>query len=291
MAAENNLTVTLAKAQSIDMAETFGQSVKKLVDLLGVTRKTVLPVGSTIKTYKSKVTLAGGTVDKGDEIPLSKVDLTEGTPIELKWDKRRKAVSAEDIQKYGFEQAISNTDTKLIKEVQSNIKKGLFTQLDGTSTTVQEKGLQATVAKCWGKVIEKFDDDEVRVIGFIHPLDVATYLSNAGITTQNAFGLKFVEDFLGFDMLVITSAVASGTLYATAADNLVLAYADLANGELAKTFDFITDETGIVGVTHNTNKTRLTSETIIASASVLYAEVLDGVVKATIQPLEAGPRG
>lgn len=282
MAAEENLSTKLGKVQSIDFVEMFGQSIKKLLAMLNIERKIKMATGSTIKTYTSKVTLDGTEVAAGDIIPLSKVEVTEGPSKELKWDKKRKAVAAEDIQKYGFEQAIANTDTKLLREIQKEIKKDFFAQLETGTTTVEGVGLQGAMAKAWGSVAEKFEDDDVTTIAFVNPNDIADYLATANITTQTAFGLKYVEDFLGVDVAVISASVPAKKVYATASDNLVLAYADMAGGTLANEFDFTVDETGIIGVTHDVNKQRLTAETITASATVLFAERLDGIVKATI---------
>ena len=282
MTAEANLTTKLAKAQSIDMTNQFGQSIKKLIKMLKLERTIVMPVGSTIKTYKSTVTLDGATVEPGDIIPLSKVETTPGDSVELKWDKKRKAVAAEDIQKYGFEQAISNTDIKLLREIQKKIKEAFFNQLKAGTTQVTGAGLQGAMAKVWGGVAEKFEDDEVTTIAFVNPADVADYLATAKITVQTAFGLKYVENFMGVDVAVISTGVPAKTVYATAADNLILAYANMSAGEIAKAFDFTTDETGLIGVTHDINKTRLTAETVTASAMVLFAERLDGIVKATV---------
>lgn len=285
MTAEANLTTKLAKAQSIDMANTFGNSVTKLLKMLKLEDKIVMPIGSTIKTYTSKVTLDGTVVDPGDIIPLSKVDTEPGPAIELVWDKKRKAVTAEDIQKFGFEQAITDTDSKLLRELQRNIKKSFFAQLDKATTSVTGSGLQGALAIGWGTVQEKFEDDDVTTIAFVNPLDVADYLAKANITVQTAFGLKYVENFLGTDVVVMSTGVAKGTLYATASGNLKLAYASMSGGEMAKAFDFTTDESGLIGVSHDINKTRLTSETVTASAMALFAERLDGIAKVTIQPV------
>ena len=65
-------------------------------------------------------------------------------------------------------------------------------------------------------------------------------------------------------------------IYATASDNLCIAYAKVDGGEINRAFDFV------IGVTHDVDKTRLTAETTKLSASVLFAERTDGVVKITI---------
>ena len=290
MAAENNLTEKFAKAQSIDFVEQFGKSIKKLLEMLKIERRMTLPVGATIKTYSSKVTLDGTKVAKGDIIPLSKVETTEGDPIELAWDKKRKAVAIEDIQAYGFEQAVSKTDTELLRELQKEIKKNFFAQLAKGTTSVSGVGVQGAMAKAWGGVAGKFEDDDVTTIAFVNPTDVADYLATAQITVQTAFGLRYVENFLGVDVAIMSTSVPAKTLYATASDNLCLAQANMAGSEIAKAFDFTTDETGIIGVTHDVNKQRLTAETVTASATVLFAERLDGIVKATITEAAAAAK-
>lgn len=287
MAVEANLTTVLTKAQSIDFANQFGQQVGKLVDLLGVQRKMPLNAGSTINTYTSSVTLDGTVVAKGDIIPLSEVKLEPGDPISLVWDKKRKAVAVEDVQTYGFDQAINRTDTALLRELQKGIRSKLIAQLAAGTGTSTGAGLQAALAGAWGKVQVAFEDDDVRTIAFVNTMDVADYLGTAQITMQNAFGLNYVENFLGVDVVVITSLVPAGTFYATAADNLVLAYANISGGEIDRAFDFVIDATGLIGVTHDINKQRLTAETVTLSGIVLFAERLDGVIKGTITPLGA----
>lgn len=287
MAKLENLTETLVKAQSIDFAEIFGKKMTTLQQMLGIERKLPMPVGSVIKTYKSKVTLQDGNVEKGDLIPLSKVEMEEAEPIELAFDKHRKAVSAEDIQKFGFERAVSMTDAELVKELQKDIRTKFFAQLDTAKGKSKGTGLQGAIAQGWGSVQTIFEDDGVNTIVFVNPLDCADYLASANITIQKEFGLNYVENFLGADIAIITTSVKKGTLYATASDNLALAYAEVSGGEINKAFDFVTDSTGIIGVTKDVNIQRLTAETVTLSAIALFAERLDGVIKVTIEAPKA----
>lgn len=283
MAKLENLTENLVKAQSIDFAEMFGQKMTTLQQMLGIQRKTPMAVGTTIKTYTSEVTLENGKIEKGDIIPLSKVEIKEGEPITLEFDKHRKAVSAEDVQKYGFDAAISKTDRELIKELQKEVRGRLFAQLKKGTGATKGSGLQAAIANAWGAVQKVFEDDGVNTIVFVNTEDVAAYLGQANITMQKEFGLNYVQNFLGADIAIISSSIEKGTLYATASDNLNLAYAIVSGGEIGKAFDFTTDETGIIGVTKDVNKQRLTAETITLSAIALFAERLDGVIKVTIE--------
>lgn len=281
-ASEPNLTRNLGQALSIDFSERFGQRLKSLYDLLGIERKIPMAAGTVLKTYTSSVTLDGTEVDPGDVIPLSEVKLEEGPTQELTWDKKRKAVPMEDIQKYGFNRAITMTDTKLINEIQKGIRTKLLDQLDTGTTTAEGEGLQGAMAQAWAAVTAKFDEDDVDVISFINPFDAADYLGKANITTQTAFGMTYIQDFLNNRIVFMHGDIPKGTFYSTAADNLVIAYAIMNAGEIDQAFDFTTDETGIIGVTHDINKQRLTAETITAYGIVLFAERIDGVIVGSI---------
>lgn len=280
---ETNLTRTLVKAQEIDFVQRFGQRLRGLTEMLGVHRVMGLPVGTTLKTFKATVTLDNTKVEPGAVIPLSEVKQEPDESWELTWDKKRKAVPVEDIQKYGFERAISMTDDALIKEIQKKLRADLFANLEKGTGEATGAGLQAALATAWGKVQVAFEDDAVRTIAFVNPEDVADYLAKAPITIQTAFGLNYVENFLGVDVVVMSPQVKKGKFYATAADNLVLAYALTNGGEIAKAgFGFTTDSTGTIGVMKEYDHTRLTAETVTLSGIVLFAEVLNGVVKGTI---------
>ena len=289
-ASEPNLTSTAngafnaAFAQSVDFANTFGAGISGLQKILQIARMVPVASGSTLKTYKSSVTLDNTVIAPGDIIPLSLVKQEPGDPITLSWDKKRKAVPAEDIQTYGLERAVANSDDLFIRELQKKVRTGFFTMLATGTGTATGEGLQAAAAKAWAGVYTAFEDDGAAVIGFLNTEDVADYLGSAQITTQTAFGMQYVENFLGFRVAMISALVPAGTIYATAAENLVIAFADMAGSDVAKTFGMYVDETGLIGVTHDVNKERLTAETITASALVLFPERLNGVIKSTITP-------
>lgn len=285
MPAEANLQsqADFIKPLSIDFVEQFGLRLKSLYQLLGVERRIPMASGSVLKTYKSVVTLDNTKVAPGDVIPLSKVEFKEGPTKELVWTKRRKAAPVELIQSVGFDKAILQTDDKFKREIQKGIRDELFAQLKTGTGKATAVGLQATMAQAWGQVVTKFDEDDVSVITFINPLDAADYLGDAALTTQTAFGMNYLEGFLNNRVVMMHPSIPKGTIYATAAQNLVLAYVAM-NGEVNKAFDFTTDETGIIGVTHDINKQRLTAETVAAFGICLFAEVLDGVIVGTIKP-------
>lgn len=291
--AEVNLTSTGNESfagftpQNIDFVNRFGNGIAGLRQLLDIQRMIPVASGTLLRTYTSKVTLDNSVVEPGAIIPLSLVVTEPADPIELVWDKKRKAVPAEDIQMYGFQRAVALTDDKMLRELQKEVRTKMFAQLKSGTGEVSGEGLQKASAQAWGAVSTIFEDDEPQVIGFFNTMDVADYLGNAEITIQTAFGMSYIENFMGFRVAMITSQIDKGEIWATAAENLVLAYANMASADLAEPFDFYTDETGLIGITHDVNKSRLTTETITASAIALFAERLDGVVKATITESEA----
>lgn len=284
MAVEPNLTTELGTALSIDFVEQFGQRFRTLQELLGVQRTLPMAAGTLIKTYTSSVTLDGTTVAPGDIIPLSKVTLEDGPSHELEWDKKRKAVTMEDIQKYGFDRAVTLTDNKLINEIQKGVRTKLLTQLSTGTATATGTGLQQVMAKNWATVTAKFDEDDVRVVSFMNPYDAGDYLGNANISTQSAFGMTYIEDFLNNRVVFMSAEIPKGTVYSTADGNLIAAYALMSGGQINQAFDFTTDSTGLIGVTHDINKQRLQAETVTAYGIELFAERLDGIVVGTIAP-------
>ncbi|OLS39133.1 hypothetical protein [Bacillus sp. MRMR6] len=283
--AETNLTKTgdLAIVQSIDFVERFQDNLTKLVEALGITRKMPVANGMTIKTYTSQVTMASDlAVGEGETIPLSKVTTEPGPSIELSFKKFRKAASVESIQKHGYDQAIIETDDKLLKEIQKGIRTDLFNFLATGTGTATAETLQGAFAQAWGKVQVLFEDDAAQTVTFVNPMDIADHLAKADLSVQTAFGLQYVQNFAGVDLVIINSSVPKGTVYATAPENIVLAYVQITGGEINKAFDFTTDQLGYIGVTHDIQKQNLTAETVALSGVKLFAERLDGVVKVSI---------
>lgn len=281
---ENNLTRELGAALTIDFVETFGTRIKTLEELLGVQRVMPMAQGTVIKTYTSSVTLAGKDIEPGEVIPLSEVKLEEGPNQEMTWDKKRKAVPMEDIQKYGYEKAISMTDSKLLNSIQKEIRTKLLDQLSTGTGQSEGKNLQAVLAKNWASVTAAFDEDDVEVISFINPFDAGEYLADANVTTQSAFGMTYLQDFLNNRVVFMSGDIPKGTVYSTAADNLVIAYADLANGDVGQVFEMTLDSTGLIGVAHDVDLKRMTAETITSYGIILFAERLDGVIVGKVTP-------
>ena len=285
MATENITTSTDLIAQSIDFTEQFTGSISTLLQALNVTRMQPMAVGSQIKIYKSEVTKANGNVAEGEVIPLSKVTRKLADTKELTYKKYRKQTTAEAIQSAGFNAAVNDTDSKLLRSIQGDIKKDFFDFVQTGTTKTSGDTFQKAIAQALGQLAIKWEDDDVQSVLFANPLDFYTYLGDSNITTQTAFGLTYIQNYLGFNTIILTGAVKQGTIAATASQNLNYAYAAL-NGNLSQTFNLTTDETGLIGVVHNSVTENASYETMALTSGVLFPERLDGIVVATIASLK-----
>lgn len=284
MAAEQNLIkkADLARAREYDFVFRFNDSIAKLIEALGITRKIPKVAGTNLKAYKAQGTLESGAVAEGDIIPLSKYETVAVTFAEITFNKWRKATSAEAIVEKGYAQAVNMTTAQMLKDVQSTIKRSFFDFLATGTGTASGATFQATLAAIWGQLEVLFEDTDFSAVYFMNPLDAADYLGTANISTQTAFGMRYVEDFLGLGTVIFNSSVPKGTIYGTAKENLVLYYIPVNGADLGEVFNFTSDQTGYIAIHELPDYERMTAEDVVTSGIVLFAERLDGVVKGTI---------
>jgi hypothetical protein len=284
MAAETNTIMNsdLAKVRSVDFNLQFTGSIRKLMEALGVTRKQKVVEGTTLKALKVTGTLASGTVAEGELIPLSKYQTTWTDVGTITLNKWRKATTAEAILKKGYDQAVGETTDKMLKDIQKGIRTSFFGYLANGAATAEGNGLQAALANGWGKLQVLWEDDAVDTVYFLNPMDVSDYLGTAQVTMQTAFGMNYIENFLGLGTVFLNSSVPAGTYYATAKENVILYYVDVRESELARAFELTTDETGYIGINEFPDKTTARVEDLIMSGVTFFAERIDGIVVGTI---------
>lgn len=287
-AAETNLikAAQMARVREIDFINRFNHdSLDKLIEVLGVTRKIPMEEGTTMYVYTTTGTLQSGEVAEGEIIPLSKYQRDKTAVGEITLNKWRKAVSAEAIKKSGLNEALIATDSKLLKDVQAGIRTSFFTLLNGTisgSTSASGATLQAALAEAWGQLQVKFEDDTAEAVYFLNPLDVADYLGTANITIQTAFGMNYIENFLGLGTVILHSSVTEGTFVATAKENIVMYYLTM-NGDIAQAFSLTSDELGYIGIKSGyQNEERAQLESLVMSGVQFFVEYAAGVIKGTI---------
>lgn len=282
--AETNLIkkADLARAREVEFVTIFGENLKKLTEALGVSRMIPKQAGTMLKTYRATGTLASGEVAEGETIPLSKYAV-EAVPVDeitlLKW---RKATSAEAIIEKGYDQAVTMTTDKMLSDVQKGIRNKFFTFMGTGTGSASGATFQEAIANAWGQLQVLFEDDTIDSVYFMNPLDVASYLGAAPITMQTAFGMTYVENFLGLGTVFFNSSVPQGKIYATAKQNLVVYYVPVNGADLNEAFSFTSDETGLIGIHEEPDYTNMTASDTVINGMVLFADRIDGIVVSSI---------
>ena len=280
--AESNLITTaqMAKAREVDFTLRFtGTILRKLMEALGVTRKVPMIDGTTMFYYTTTGTLQDGNVAEGEVIPLSQYQRNKVPIGQITLKKWRKAASAESILKSGYSEAVRETDTKLLRDVQTGIRTDFFDYLKAIdATVVGADNLQKVLAKTWGNLQVLFENDAVEVVHFLHPLTIADYLGTASITVQQAFGFNYISDFMGLGTVIMTSQIPQGTVISTAKENLIMYYVPVSS-EALSAFGLTADETGFIGIKsgYPTNE-RAQVETLVMSGIQFLVEYASGVV-------------
>lgn len=132
--AENKLTTMndLGDIKSIDFVNKFSKNINDLLRLLGVTRRQELTNDLKIQTYKWTADVDTTAVAEGETIPLSKMTRAKDQEYTVTWFKKRRSVSAEAIARHGASRAISEADTRLMREIQNGIKEDFLAYLKKT---------------------------------------------------------------------------------------------------------------------------------------------------------------
>ena len=281
-------TPDMGEVQAKDFVEQFSESITKLTQALSTTRPQAMTQGNTIQMYKFTTDMASTTtVGEGEDIPLSGVKRTKDRSFTVSFEKARKAVSIEEVQRVGYDMAVQQSDKHILKEIQKKVRKGFFDFLATAPTDLgAQDGLQKAIAQSVGKLQVLFDDDAVDTIVFINPMDAAKYLGAADITNGASvgFGLTLLNNFMGGVTLIMNSSVPEGTFYATVKDNINLMYLD-TNGESRKLFEnksVTTDETGLIALVRDDNTTNLTNQSTLYWGIKIFPEVANGVIKGTL---------
>lgn len=287
---ETNVITTqqMAKVREVDFVNRFSDNIlRKLIEALGVTRKVPMMEGTSLYVYKTTGTLQSGAVPEGEIIPLSQYERIKNPVGEITIKKWRKAVTAEAIKKSGYNEAVNETDAKMLSDIQTGIRTDFFTFLNSqTGTAVSGATLQAVIAKSWGNLQVLFENDAIEAVHFINPLTIADYLATAQITMQTAFGMNYVEDFLGMGTVILNSQIPQGTVISTAKENLIMYYLTM-NGEVAQAFNLTADESGYIGVHNSQTDNRAQIELLAMSGITFLVEYADGIVKGTISQSNA----
>lgn len=276
-------------AREIDFVTRFGDNWEALSNILGVSRPIKKAPGTSLVSYKTEITLESGTVAEGLVIPYSKVTTTQSTKSDITIEKYAKAVTIEEVNKYGATIAIEKSDDEFLSKLQNLVLNKFYTFL-GTGTLTKEVNTwQSALATAQGEVLNKFAEmqkDVTGVVGFANILDAYDYLGTANITVQTQFGLTYVENFMGYQTLFLLPAtqVPRNKVYATPVDNIDLYYVDPSDSEFAKLgLEYTAQgETNLIGFHAQGNYSTAVGETYAIMGMTLWAEYQDGIAVVTV---------
>ncbi len=275
-------SANFARVREREFVEIFNGDIRKLVEALGVTRKIQKESGSVLKVMKVTGTLENGSVPEGEIIPLSEYATTWEPIGEITLKKWRKSTSIEAINDKGYDQAVTATTDKMLKQIQRAIRSDFFTFLATGTRTATGDGFQDTLANAWGQLQVIFEDTDAQPVFFMNPLDVAAYLGSTPANLATLFGMTYLENFLGLGDCFLNSDVPQGKIYATVKDNIVLYYVNAGTADITEGFQFTTDQTGLIGIHEYADYDRDCVNDSVVSGIKLFAENLYGVVVGTI---------
>lgn len=276
------LTTDVAQVRMIAFNTLFNGGLARFMEAMGVTRKIAVVEGAPLKAIKVTGTLESGDVAEGDLIPLSKYQTQEVTVGEIQLRKWRKSTTAEAILKAGYDQAVDATTDKMVKDVQKVIRGDLFAFMATGTGTATGNGLQAALANGWGQLQVLFEDDSVDSVYFLNPMDVSDYLGTAQVTMQTAFGMNYIENFLGLGTVFMNNSVPKGKYYATAKENIIAYFVNVNDGGIKEAFKLVADETGFIGISEYPDNDHACVNDLVMSGVTFFPERIDGVVVGTI---------
>ncbi len=296
MAAKTNVTTSAqftTSAREVDFVTRFGDNWDALRNMMGIMRPIRKTPGTKLVSYKASVdgTLQGGaTVAEGDEIPLTKMKVEPVTYGDIEVAKYAKSVTIESVAKYGADVAVEKTDEAFLVALQNKVLADFYTFLDTGTLTLTEATWQRALAMAKGKVLDKFagmDKDVTEVVGFANILDAYGYLGDKDIVVQTAFGISYVENFLGYRTLFLLpdKYIAANKVIALPVENIDLYYIDPSDSEFAKLgLNYtVQGETNLIGVHVEGDYSRATGDMFAIMGMKLWAEYLDGIAIAAVK--------
>lgn len=282
-------TFTNVQAREIDFISRFTDNWDALREILGIMRPIKKTSGTKLVSYTAHATNGLATSPAaGQTIPYTDITVEEAAKADVTVEKYAKAVTIEDVSKYGAQVAIEKTDDAFLNELQNNVLGRFYTFLNTGSLTGTESTWQMALAMAKGKVLDKFNKigkTATDVVAFVNVLDVYKYIGAANVTIQTQFGLQYIKDFMGYSTVFLLSApnVAEGTVIATPVENIDLYYVDPADSDFAQLgLEYRTDgETNLIGFHAEGNYKTAVGESFALMGITLWAEYLDGIAVIT----------
>ena len=173
-------------------------------------------------------------------------------------------------------------------ELQSKVMNDFYSFILTGTLTKTAVNLQSAIASAIGSAKDKFKKmhkNSSEIVVIVNTLDIYDYLATAGITTQNAFGIEYLKNFLGATSMIISSEIPQGKVIATPADNIDLYYINPAHSDFRQLgLNYtVQGETNLIGFHANGDYSHAVGESFALMGMKLWAEYLDGIAVVSIR--------
>lgn len=286
--ANTTLTTDITvQAREVDFVSRFSDNWESLREILGIMNPVRKQPGTTLVSSKATITLEDGNVPEGAVIPYSKAKVEPVVHGELTIEKYAKAVSIENVNKYGAALAVQKTDDAFLNELQTVVLEDFYDFLQTGTLISEESTFQMAVAMAIGNVVDKFKKmrkNASSTVVFVNTLDAYRYLGAAELTVQNAFGIQYIENFMGAGKMILSSEIPEGKVIALPSDNIVLYYVDPSDSEFAQLgLNYTVDgETNLIGFHAVGNYSTAVGESYAIMGMKLWAEYIDAIAVVTV---------
>lgn len=253
------------------------------------------PAKADLKNYYVAATSngasAGRTYVEGDEIALSHFELGKVYIGDVNFFPYRVRITAQAIQRGGLRNALTRFVDKAYKQLRADTVTDLFNWINlFRNATVASPAsgstwdLQQLIALTEEKLLdtlETYNENDTDIIHFMNRGDVYQYLSEATITTQDLFGLTYLENFLGINKVFLTNRVTAGTMVATPVANLKsygIDFGTLADADI----EYQTDGSNLIGFGYGKAMDHASTEVYPVRTLTITPEVEQFVVRGSM---------
>lgn len=232
---------------------------------------------------------SGTGYQEGDFIKRSHYAVTK-TPIgEAEWVPYAIQVTAQAILKGGIENSLLRAVNKAHKQIRGDVVSKMFNFFATFATPTKASpdagdpdwSLQEMLAYTEGTLLDTLEsnnESDTDIIHFVNRADAYQHLAGADITTQELFGLTYLENFLGVSKVFLTNKVAAGTMYATPVANIRVYGTDY--GTLAQTdLVYTSDDLGLTGFAYAPDYDYASAIAYLVRSMTIMPEVADFIVK------------
>lgn len=241
--------------------------------------------------YASAGSSSGKTYVEGDEISLSHFDLNKVYIGDVNFIPYRFRVTAQAIQKGGLRNALTRFTDKAYKQLRADSVSDIFDWINlfGNATVADPAAsstwnLQQMIAHTEETLLNTLEtnrESDTDIVHFMNRSDVYGYLADATITTQDLFGMTYLENFLGVEKVFMTNRVTAGTMLATPASNLKAYGIDFGTLNDAE-FDYQTDGSNLIGFAYDRELKHASIEVYPVRTLTIAPEVEQFIVRGSM---------